>query len=216
MYEVSKCAPQEALRNLDRAFANYFRRVQLKQAGKLRGKVGYPQFKTKKQGPGSFRLTGAIAIFPDAVQLPRLGRLRLKERGYLPTSGVKILSATVSEHAGHWYVSIQVEREQVVPKNTGPIVGVDLGVKALATVSDGTVFSNPHHLKHHLRLLRRLHRTVSRRQKGSKNRQKALRRLSQLHYAVANQRKNTLHQVTTWLAKTKRTIVIEDLNVRVC
>ena len=61
--------------------------------------------------------------------LPRLGRLRLKERGYLPTGGVQILSATVSEQAGHWYVSLQVEQEQAVPENTGPVVGIDLGIK---------------------------------------------------------------------------------------
>jgi putative transposase len=95
MYQVSKCAPQEALRNLDRAFAHFFRRAQLKQQGKLHGKPGYPKRKSKKRGLGSFRLTGAIVVFPGVIQLPRLGQLRLKERGYLPTGGVKVLSATV-------------------------------------------------------------------------------------------------------------------------
>jgi putative transposase len=138
MYQVSKCAPQEALRNLDTAFAQFFRRCALKRTGKLRGNVGYPQPKTKKHGLGSFRLTGSIVIFPDAIQLPRLGRLRLKEHGYLPTTGtrgVRVLSANVSEQAGHWYVSVQVEQEQTVPANRGPVVGVDLGVKTLATLS---------------------------------------------------------------------------------
>ncbi|HEU5367082.1 MAG TPA: RNA-guided endonuclease TnpB family protein [Ktedonobacterales bacterium] len=213
MYDVSKCAPQEALRNLDNAFSHFFRRWQLKKEGKLRGKIGYPQFKSKKQGLGSFRLTGSIVIFSDAIQLPRLGRLRLKEKDYLPTAGVKILSATVSEHAGHWYVSVQVEQEHAVPENTGPVVGVDLGVKAFATFSNGTVIPNPRHLKRRLKKLKRLHRVVSRRAKGGKNRRKAARKLAKLYRKVANQRKNTLHQVTTQLAKTKQTIVIEDLNV---
>ena len=104
MYEVSQCAPQEALRNLDNAFAHFFRRRKLKQEGKLTGKIGYPQRKTKKKGLGNFRFTGTIVVFPNAIQLPRLGHLRLKEHGYLPTtgrSGVKIRSATVSEQAGH-------------------------------------------------------------------------------------------------------------------
>jgi transposase len=131
MYEVSKCAPQEALRNLDTAFAHFFRRAKLKQQGKLRGKLGYPRFKTKKRGLGNFRLTGSIIVFADAIQLPRLGRLRLKERNYLPISA-RILSATVSEQAGHWYVSVLVEQEHVVPVNRGPVVGVDLGIKTLA------------------------------------------------------------------------------------
>jgi putative transposase len=213
MYDVSKCAPQEALRNLETAFAHFFRRCRLKRVGKLRGKVGYPRVKTKKRGLGSFRLTGSIVVFPDAIQLPRLGRLRLKERGYLPTSGVKVLSATVSEQAGHWSVSIQVEQEQAVPENTGPIVGVDLSVKSLATLSDGTSIPNPRHLKRQLKKLKRFHRAVSRKHKGSKNRKKAARRLGHLYRNIANQRANMLHQVTTRLAKTKSVIVIEDLNV---
>jgi len=213
MYEVSKCAPQEALRNLDSAFAHFFRRVQLKQQGRLRGKVGYPQRKSKKRGLGSFRLTGSIVVFPDAVQLPRLGRLRLKERGFLPTGGVNILSATVSEQAGHWYVSILVEQEHVVPANGGPAVGVDLGVKTLATLSDGTTEPNPRHLRSCLKKLKRLQRAVSRKQKGSGNRKKAVSRLATLHRSVANQRANTLHQFTSRLAKTKAVVVIEDLHV---
>src|SRR5262249_26016605 len=87
MYEVSKCAPQEALRHLDAAFAHFFRRAKRKRAGQWKGKVGYPQLKTKKKGLGSLRLTGAITVSPAVIQLPRLGRLRLKERGYLPPTG---------------------------------------------------------------------------------------------------------------------------------
>src|SRR5215469_14281403 len=109
MYQVSKCAPQEALWNLDAAFTHFFRRCSLKKQGKWNGKLGYPQFKTKKKGLGSFRLTGRIQVSENAIVLPRLGRLRLKEREYLPTKGIQILSATVSEQAGHWYVSLQVE-----------------------------------------------------------------------------------------------------------
>jgi putative transposase len=223
MYEVSKCAPQEALRNLDSAFSHFFRRWQLKRAGKWKGKLGYPKPKSKKKGLGSFRLTGSIVVFPDAIQLPRLGRLRLKERDYLPVAGmpdVKVLSATVSEAAGHWYVSVQVEQEQqeqqeqnMPQAHNNAIVGVDLGIKALATCSDGTVFANPRHLKRRLKKIKRLHRVVSRRTKGGKNRKKAVCRLANLYRKVANQRTNTLHHVTTWLAKTKQVIVLEDLNV---
>jgi putative transposase len=213
MYEVSKCAPQEALRNLDNAFAHFFRRCTLKREGKLKGKLGYPQRKSKKQGLGSFRLTGSIIVFPAAIQLPRLGRLRLKERGYLPTTGVKLLSATVSEQAGYWYVSVQVEQEREAPTNFRPIVGVDLGVKTLATLSDGTMEPNPRHLKRRLKKIKRLHKAVTRKQKGSNNRKKATCTLAQQYRRVSHQRANTLHQVTTQLAKTKSVIVIEDLNV---
>jgi putative transposase len=205
--------PQEALRNLDAAFTHFFRRAQLKKQGKLRGKVGYPQRKTRKHGLGSFRLTGSISVFPDAIQLPRLGRLRLKERGYLPTSGVKILSATVCEQAGHWYVSVLVEQEHVAQASSGPVVGVDLGVKTLATLSDGTTEPTPRHLRTCLKQLKRCQRAVSRKQKGSGNRRKAVQRLACLHRRVAHQRANTLHQFTSRLAKTKAVVVIEDLHV---
>jgi putative transposase len=214
MYDVSKCAPQEALWNLDAAFAQFFRRCALKKQGTWKGKLGYPHFKTKKKGLGSFRLTGRMVVSEKAIVLPRLGRLRLKEREYLPTGDdVQILSATVSEEAGHWYVSLQVEQEQQVPENTGPMVGIDLGIKSLAALSDGTVILNPRHLKRRLKKLKKLQRVVSRRQKGGKNRKKAVRTLAKLHRQIKHQRRNTLHQVTTRLAKTKSVLVVEDLYV---
>ncbi|HEY1388689.1 MAG TPA: RNA-guided endonuclease TnpB family protein [Ktedonobacterales bacterium] len=216
MYEVSKCAPQEALRNLDTAFTHFFRRCQHKQRGVLHGKLGYPKSKSRKKGLGSFRLTGSILVFPTAIQLPRLGHLRLKEHGYLPTFGVKILAATVSEHGGHWYIALHVEQEHSTPAHTGPIVGVDLGVKTLATISDGTrheTVANPKHLRCHLRKVKRLHKAVTRKLKGSRNRKKAATQLGKAYRRIANRRTETLHQMTTRLAKTKSVVVIEDLNV---
>jgi transposase len=134
---------------------------------------GRPPF-IKKKGLGSFRLTGSIVVSEKAIVLPRLGRLRLKEREYLPTGDdVQILSATVSEQAGHWYVSLQVEQEQEVPENTGPVVGIDLGIKSLATLSDGEVIPNPRHLKRRLKKLKRLQRVVSRRKKGKQEPQES-------------------------------------------
>ena len=214
MYAVSKCAPQEALRDLDKAFAHFFRRVKEKRAGR-HVIVGFPRFKSRKKGLGSFRLTGVIHVFDKAIQLPRLGLLRLKERGYLPTSGVHILSATVSEKAGRWFISLQVEMEIPDPLPAQkPVAGVDLGINRMAQVSDGSYIENPRALKQALAKLKRLQRVVSRRQKGNANRRKAVRQLARAHYRVSNIRKDALHQATTWLAKTKSAIVLEDLNVK--
>jgi putative transposase len=221
MYEVSKCAPQEALRDLEQAFKHFFRKAKLKKQGQWKGKLGYPRYKNKKKGIGSFRLTGAIHVEEKFIQLPRLGTLRLKEQGYLPTHGVKILSATVSEKAGRWFVSLQVEEEHLEPEMAlGRTLGIDLGVKSLATLSDGTRIDNPHALRSHLKKLRRLSRQHSRKQKGSKNQQKAARKLARLHAHIANVRKDTLHKVTSMIvAKTKPVherptcIVLEDLHV---
>jgi putative transposase len=93
------------------------------------------------------------------------------------------------------------------------VVGIDLGVKRLATLSDGEVVPNPRHLKRRLKKLKRLQRVVSRRQKGGQNRKKAVQKLARLHRKIKHQRNNTLHQVTTRLAKTKSVLVIEDLHV---
>jgi transposase len=151
MYEVSKTAPQEALRNLDRAFDHFFRRVKLKKQGKLKVKVGFPKFKSKKNGIGNFQLWGAIHVHKKSIQLPRLGVLRLKESGYLPVEGARILNATISERAGRWFVSIQCEVEMPDPvRSEKPICGVDLGIARMATGSDGKVFENPKALKSNL------------------------------------------------------------------
>ena len=204
MYEVSKCSPQEALRNLDRAFDNFF---------KKRGK--FPKFKSKKNGIGGFRLTGTIKVSHGHVQLPRLGVLKLKEHGYLPADA-KILSASVSERAGRWFVSIQVEEDLPAyhgVKDEQDVVGVDLGIKTLATVSDGAKYENPSPLKRKLRKLRQLQKAISRKIKGSRNRRKAADRVARLYYRISNVRRDVLHKMTTTLAKTKRVIGIEDLNV---
>ena len=204
--ETSKCAPQAALRNLDRAFENFFRRC---KTGK--GKPGFPKFKSRKRGIGSFTLTGAIHVTETHVQLPRLGRIRLKEHGYAP-AGIKIAKATVSETAGHWFVSLAVEEEN--KRTTGTeILGVDVGIKSLAVLSDGTVFENPKALKVAAQRLRRLQKAESKKQKGSKNRGKAKQRLARQHYRVSCVRKDAIHKATTAIAKRCAVVGIESLNV---
>jgi putative transposase len=220
MYEVSKCAPQEALIDLDDAFTHFFRKATRKKQGQFRGKCGYPKFKSRKKGIGGFRLTGAIHVFEKSIQLPRLGRLRLKEKGYLPLNA-KIGSATISEQAGRWYVAISVHEEQAEPPpTTGPVIGVDLGVKQLAVVSDGREIANPKAMRTRLKKLRRLSRWHARTQKGSANRKKAQQKLARYHAKIAHIRADALHKATASLvAKTKpaekrpAVIGIEDLNV---
>ncbi|MHB1435635.1 MAG: RNA-guided endonuclease InsQ/TnpB family protein, partial [Thermoplasmata archaeon] len=192
MYEISKCAPQEALRDLDRAYRNFFE-----------GRARHPSFRSRHFGRSSFRLTGSIRVHDRPIDLPRVGRVRLRERGYLPPSA-HVLSATVSERAGRWYVSLAVGETGPDPgPRTGEPVGVDLGLHALATVSDGTVIENPRSLAARTRKLQHLQREVSRKRKGSHNREKAKRRLSRCHAKVADLRKDALHQATTMLARAK-------------
>ena len=202
MYEVSKCCPQEALRSLDVAYQRFFKKIS-----------GHPKLKSKKNGVGSFTLTGAIKVGSDRFQLPRRGIIRLKERNYLPADH-HILSVTVSEHAGRWFVSVLVREELEPPTNTGAVIGVDLGINELATCSDGVVFHNPKAYRRRERKLKRLQRNLSRKKKGSCNRNKARQKVSKIHVRIANIRSDVLHKITTRLTKTKSVIVIEDLNNR--
>ncbi|MDV3278289.1 MAG: transposase [Nitrososphaerales archaeon] len=204
MYEVSKCAPQEALRDLGNAFHNFLKRPD---------HFGWPRFKSKHDDVQSFTLTGAIHIKKDSIQLPTFGEVRLKECGYLPV-GHRVQSATVSSRAGRWFISIGVRKRIKVPENCGPVVGVDFGIKHLTALSDGTIIENGHPLGRTERRLERLQRSLSRKQKGSANRWKAKLRLQRLHMRISDARKDGLHKLTTMLTRTKSVVVVEDLAVQ--
>ncbi|MFA5542203.1 MAG: RNA-guided endonuclease TnpB family protein [Bacilli bacterium] len=207
-YEVSKCSFQEALRDCDKAFNNFFTRCKKK----IKGKKGFPKFKSKKNDKQSFRLNGSISIEDGYCWLPRIGKIKLSENDYFADDS-KILSATISKKADKWFVSFQVKQHiQELPK-LDKIVGVDLGVKTLATSSDGNVFENPKALSKNLKKLKRQQRQLSRKTKGSKNREKAKQKVARLHYRIGNIRKDVLHKATTKLIRENQTIVLEDLNV---
>jgi putative transposase len=209
--EVSKCAPREAFRDLERAGG-----LPPRQAGRTKR----PRFKRKKNfEDNKARLTGSIRVFPRHVQLPRIGKVRTKEPTekllkLLADKKARVLSATVSREADRWFVSLTCEVERPDPEvRAGEPVGVDLGRGAFAVLSDGTRLEAPRPLKKALKLLRRRSRQLSRKQKGSKNYPKAALRLARLHRRIRNIRRDFLHKTTTWLAKTKPVLVVEDLNV---
>lgn len=213
LWTVAKIVPQEALRDLDTAFSNFFRKCKLKKTGKHQGKCGFPKFKKRSKAIGSFRMNGAIHVYPDRIQLPRLGVLRLKESNYLPTD-CKVHSATVSEKAGRWFVSVLVENEQGKPQvDNLDVIGVDLGIKQLATLSDGTVFDNPKAMKKSAKKLQRLQRELSRRNKGGMNRRKTRAKIAKQHMRIFNIRKDAAHKLTTYLTSRYGMVAIEDLNV---
>ncbi|MGC9008291.1 MAG: RNA-guided endonuclease InsQ/TnpB family protein [Halothiobacillaceae bacterium] len=202
MLEVTKCAPQMAIIQLGEAFKNFW-------AGRAR----YPQPR-KKGRDDRFTLTNdQFAIDGCLIRIPHLGWVRMRES--LRFTG-KLLSATISRVADRWFVSIAVDTNDP-PKhhaeNQGA-VGVDLGVSALATLSTGETITGPKPHKALLNRLRRLSRSLSRKQKGSANRAKAKAKLAQLHARIANIRQDALHKLTSDITRRFHTIVIEDLNVR--
>ncbi|MDR1612228.1 MAG: transposase [Planctomycetota bacterium] len=202
MLEVTKNAPQMAIIQLGKAFQNFF-------AGRAR----YPRFRRKgvhdrfSVTNDQFRIDGRYA------RIPVLGRVRLRE--CLRFEG-KIMSAVVSRAADRWFVSVTVDCPDprfAKAENQG-VAGVDLGVSALATLSTGEKVPGPKPHKAALSRLRRLSRGLSRKRKGSRNREKAKRQLARLHYRIGNVRNDSLHKLTSGLTRRFHTIVIEDLNVR--
>jgi putative transposase len=212
--QTTKCAPEQAFADLKQALANYFNDRKKRKHGKRRkdGKrVGFPKFKSRKRGYGSFYLSNdKFTVDGHWLRVPKLGWVNMTE--VLRFEG-RIMSARISERAGYWFVSIQVQLPE--PGQTAPerVIGVDLGVKALAIDSDGEVFENQKHLTVALRKLRRLNRWLARKQKGSKNWYKAKRKLARLHLRIANLRADATHKLTTRLAAKASIIALETLNV---
>lgn len=203
MLEVTKNAPQMAIIQLGKAFKNFFA-----------GRAKYPKFR-KKGVHDRFTLTNdQFSVEGSKIRIPNLGWVRLRES--LRYTG-KIISATVSRVADRWFVSITVDViETHLPKaeNQGA-VGVDLGISALATLSTGEpAIAGPKSYRGQLKRLRRLSRNLSRKQKGSQNRNKARAKLAKLHARIACIRQNALHHLTTDLTRRFHTIGIEDLNVK--
>jgi putative transposase len=203
MLEVTKNAPQMAIIQLGQAFQNFF--AHRAQFPAFRKKGVHDRFSLTND---QFRLDGL------RLRVPGLGWVRMRET--LRFTG-KIMSATISRVADRWFVSIAVDTpDSPLPlkaENQGA-TGVDLGISALATLSTGEKVAGPKPHTVLLARLRRLSRSLSRKQKGSKNRAKARLRLARLHARIANIRLDALHKLTTDLTRRFRIIGIEDLNVR--
>ena len=210
--QVPCTVTEETFRNLDTAYKNFFRRV--KQGTEA---PGFPKFKSRYAPRKTFSVRGSIHVEPRRVKLPIIGWLRLHERGYLPTEGVKILKATVSNDQGAWWISLQVEEDIPEPPTPGTdVIGVDVGIKTLAVVSDGRQFENPKALAVYQQKLARAQREVSRRKKGSANRKKSQQRVTKLHAKIARIRAAAHHNASHKITETPGvgTIVIEHLNVK--
>jgi len=203
MLEVTKNAPQMAIIQLGHAFENFFK-----------GAARYPKFRRKGRDDRFTITNDQFKIEDKRIRIPKLGWVRMRE--CLRYAG-HIVSATITRHAGRWYASITVNTpdDPRLPQaeNQGA-VGVDLGISALATLSNGEKVVGPKALRTLLDKVRRLARSLSRKVKGSRNRIKAKTKLAKLHAKIADIRRDCLHKLTTDLTCRFHTIVIEDLNVK--
>jgi transposase len=156
----------------------------------------------------------------QAHPTPRIGILKTHESTRklarrLEHGTARILAATITRTADRWFVSFTVEVQRPIPASNGHsrVVGVDVGICHLATLSTGATIPNPRALEHSLRKLRRMNRQLARRKSGSKRRNVTRRRLARVHVRAANLRRDALHKLTTTLATQHGTVVIEQLNM---
>lgn len=214
--EVTKCAPQQAIKNAGTAYKNFFDRL---KKGKKGRDAGYPQFK-KKGIRDSFRADngpatkGANAVPTDGkkIKLPVIGWIRMREAVRFSGS---IQSTTVSRMADGWYISVLVETQDVLQaKTNNGVVGIDLGLKTFATLSTGEFIQGPKAHRALGKRLRRLNPSLSRKTQGSANFRKAKTKLSRLHKRIADIRQDAVHKLTHRVATRFSVIGIEDLNVK--
>jgi len=203
VYDSPRDANSQPFANLGKAFAHFFNK-----------EVGRPRFKKKGKCRAAFYVANdRFQVTGKTISLPRIGKVKMREA--LRLEG-KATGATVSRTADRWFVAISVEVDvpAVRCENQARTVGVDLGVKRLATISDGTLVEGPKPLRGNIKRLARLNRGLSRKVPDSSNRAKAAMRLARCHARVVSVRGDALHKLTTRLVRTYGCIVIEDLNVR--
>ena len=203
--EVDSTALQSSLKDLDMAYKNFFK-----------SHNGFPKFKSKKAHRYSYKtkyVNGNIAYCGKHIKLPKLGLVKIRDK-QIPQG--RILNATVSqEPSGKYYVSLccaDVEIESL--EKTGSVIGLDLGIKEFCITSNGEMISNPKYLKKSLDKLAKLQRELSRKPKGSSNRNKARIKVARQFEKVSNQRRDFLQKLSTELIRQNDIICIEDLQVK--
>jgi len=204
--EVNSQSLQVSLRNLDNAFTNFFRKQNK-----------FPNFKSKKHNKNSFQIPQHLKL-SEKLDIPKIKDIKIIQHRKLEG---KIKTATISKTTtGKYYISILIEQSKDLPKKDKikdkTTIGIDLGIKTFATISDGRKIDNPKYLKKSERKLKRQQRWLSRKIKGSKNRNKQRIKVALIHEKINNQRSDFLHKFSHQLTHENQvsSIAIEDLSVK--
>lgn len=206
--EVNSLSLQASLANLDSAYARFFREHK-----------GFPRFKSKKDSKQSFSIPQNTKVdFENGrIFIPKF-KSGIKAILHRTFDGIVKTSTITRTSTGKYFISILVEVDEpdvsMKPICENKAVGIDLGIKTFAVLSDGTEIPNPKHLKQSLDKVKKLQRSLLHKTKGSKNRGKARRKLALAHEQVTNRRNDFLHKVTSYLVNNYDTICLEDLNVK--
>ncbi|MCZ7570172.1 MAG: transposase [Ardenticatenaceae bacterium] len=195
---------QEPIKNLDRAFVNFFEK-----------RAKYPKFKSKRRGLGSFSFPQSVKAEGNRVWLPKIGWVRFRKSREIEGT---IKRATISHQVSGWYVSLLCEIETPAPEPVLPTpettISVDLGLTDFAVLSTGERIPNPRHLRKLERKLANAQRALSRKRKGSNRRKKQARQVARLHERVANARADFLHKLSHRLTSENQAVIAEDLSVK--
>ena len=200
---VDSVALQQSLRDLDRGFKNFFKK-----------RARHPRFKSKHNNHQSYRTINQgdnIRIVGKCIKLPKLGYVKIKQSMEIG----HIKNATIEKTpTGKYFVVLNVEFEPEPRSNAGRMIGIDVGIKEFYSDSNGNIVSNPKYLEKSMCKLVREQRRLSRKQKGSNNRNKQRINVAKVHEKVTNQRNDFLQKQSTMLVSENQTICIEDLNVK--
>ena len=208
--DAPKSIPRMALLQLETAYANFFRRVKEEAE-----KKGFPKFKSKRTAKMAFHLEpDAIKVDGNRVRIPKPGWLRMHQG--IRWDGKIVGSVRVSKTAGKWYISfnVKVEIDDPIENQERVAVGLDVGIRSLAVLSDGKKFDNPRAFYRLERLLARAQRQMTGKQRGSNGWKKARLRVQCIHKRIADSRANATHQVSSYVAANYDGVAIEDLNIR--
>ncbi|WP_202968738.1 IS200/IS605 family element RNA-guided endonuclease TnpB [Sharpea azabuensis] len=201
--DVDSIALQQSLRDLDRGFTNFFQK-----------RARHPQFKSKHNNHQSYRTINQgdnIRIVGKYIKLSKLGYVKIKQSMEVG----HINNVTVERTpTGKYFVVLNVDFEPELRQNAGCMIGIDVGIKEFYSDSNGNVVNNPKYLEKSMRKLVREQRRLSRKQKGSNNRNKQRVKVAKVHEKITNQRNDFLQKQSTMLISENQTICIEDLNVK--
>ena len=193
---------QQTLKDLDRAYENFFSK-----------RAGFPKFK-KKGVHDAFRYPQKFKLDEgnNRIRLPKIGWVRYRNSRKVEGKAKQV---TVSQSAGKWYVSIQTEREVEEPKHPSKTsIGIDMGVKRTATLSDGSSIEPLNSFRKYEKTLAKFQKRLSRKKKFSRNWYKANRKVQRVHQKIANARKDFLHKQTTTISKNHALVIIEELEIK--
>lgn len=200
---VDSVALQQSLRDLDRAYQNFFKK-----------RAKFPQFKSKHNNHQSYRTLNrgnTVRIVGNYLRLPKLGYIKVRQSMEIG----RINNVTIEKTpTGKYFAVLNVDFEPEFKPNNGNSIGIDVGLKEFYTDSNGNKIDNPKYLEKSEKKLKREQRRLSRKQKGSKNRNKQRIRVAKVHEKITNQRNDFLQKESTRLVRENQTICIEDLNIK--